>query len=175
MFRLRPEYFVDIGSQTAFCTIVSRVVSCIAIDARPTPLYMEGLEYRAEEAQNLSFDDGSVPMLTSLHAPEHFGLGRYGDTLDYHGTARAVTEYLRVVAPGGYLMVAMPCAAKSQIVFNAVRIYTRDMMREMFPGFDVLDELFLAPDPVSYEQLLRRTGENIIRSGVYGLLLQKHA
>jgi len=174
VFRLRPDYFVDVGSQTAFCTLVSRVVRCIAIDARPTPLFLDNLEYRTGEAQSLPFDDGTVPLLTSLHAPEHFGLGRYGDTVDYHGTARALAEYLRVVAPGGHLVVAMPAGAKSLIVFNAVRVYTRDMMRETFAGCDVLDELFLAPDPITHEELVRRTEGDERRCGLYGLLLQKH-
>ncbi|MEO2004446.1 MAG: DUF268 domain-containing protein [Candidatus Poribacteria bacterium] len=175
IFRINPEFFVDVGSQVSFCTIVSRVVPCIAIDSRPTSLSLEDLIYRAEEAQQLSFKDGSAPMLTSLHAPEHFGLGRYGDTLDHHGTERAIGEFLRVVAPGGHLIVSMPVAAESQLVFNALRIFTRDMMRAMFPGCEVLDELVLAPDPVPYDALVRRTKEGIIRSGVYGMLLQKRS
>lgn len=34
---IRPDHFVDVGSLTAFVTLVSRTVPCVAIDARPTP------------------------------------------------------------------------------------------------------------------------------------------
>lgn len=173
IFRLRPEYFVDVGSETPFCTLVSRAVPCIAIDSRPTPLYLENLSYLAEEAQKLSFDSGSVPMLTSLHAPEHFGLGRYGDTLDQRGVERAIQEFLRVVTPGGHLIISMPAGPRSQIVFNALRIHTREMMRELCPGCEIVDELFLAPDPVSHDELVRRVDGGMMRSGTHGIVFQK--
>jgi SAM-dependent methyltransferase len=175
VFRLRPELFVDVGSQTAFCTIVSRVVPCIAVDARPTPLYLERLSYCRGEAQDLPFADGSIPVLTSLHAPEHFGLGRYGDAIDNLGVERAVAEFLRVVAPAGHLIVSMPIGPQAWTYFNSIRVHTREMMLGLFPDCHALSELYLGPDPVSHEELLRRVEANAIRWGTYAVLLQKKA
>lgn len=146
---------------------------CIAVDARPTPVDLPDLTYRQGEAQALPFDDAAAPMITSLHAPEHFGLGRYGDTLDNAGVERGVAEYLRVLEPGGHLAISMPLGPTSRIEFNEKRVYTRDMMRALFDGCDVVDEVSLGSVPVSYEEVIRRVEAGSIRSGVHCMLLRK--
>ena len=170
---IRPEFFVDIGSLAAFVTLVSRTVPCVAIDARPTHIRLANLEYRQGEAQALPLADETAPMVTSLHAPEHFGLGRYGDTLDNRGVERAVEEYLRVLRPGGHLAISMPIGPEACIQFNAARVYSRELMRSLFHGCDILDEMYLGSVPVDYEELLRRAAAGTIQSGVYCLLLRK--
>jgi hypothetical protein len=38
------------------------------------------------------------------HAVEHFGLGRYGDNLDYEGRLKEFRLISQLVAPGGTLL-----------------------------------------------------------------------
>jgi hypothetical protein len=173
VFAIRPAQFVDVGSLTSFVTVVSRLVPCIAVDARPTPLVMDGLSYRQGEAQCLPFDGDTVPMLTSLHACEHFGLGRYGDTLDSRGVERAIAEYTRVVEPGGHLAISLPIAAQPRIRFNSARIFTRELMIGLFDGCDVVEEAYVGSDYVTHDELLRKVRDGRILSGVCCLLLRK--
>jgi hypothetical protein len=112
-------------------------------------------------------------MVTSLHAPEHFGLGRYGDSLDIAGVERAVAEYLRVLEPGRHLAISMPLGPVSRIEFNELRIYTRDMMRSLFEGCGVVEEVPLGPTPLEHEEVIRRVEAGNIRSGVHCMLLRK--
>ena len=172
LFRLRPSFFVDVGSRVSFVAIVSRVVRCIAIDARPTPLRMDNLEYRVGEGQRLPFEDGSVPALTCLHAVEHFGLGRYGDRVDRAGWAKAFAEFRRVVAPGGRLFVSTPAWGVPTVMFHAQRIFDVGTIRGQFSGWEMEDEQFLCPRPVSHEEYVRRTGPGQ-GNGTYCALFRK--
>ena len=75
------------------------------------------------EAQDLPVQDNSFDYVTSFHAIEHFGLGRYGDTLDYFGDQKGIKEFSRVLKPGGFLITGVPTSKKSTIEFNGQRKY----------------------------------------------------
>ena len=63
--------------------------------------------------------DGPVP---PLHVAEHIGLGRYGDSIDPHGTEKALRRLQRILARGGQLLYSMPIG-RERIEFNAQRIW----------------------------------------------------
>lgn len=172
LFSLRPSFFVDVGSRVSFVAIVSRLVRCVAIDARPTPLQMHNLEYRVGEGQRLPFEDESVPALTCLHAVEHFGLGRYGDNVDNAGWVKAFAEFRRVVAPGGWLFVSTPAWGVPTVMFHAQRVFDVGIIREQFAGWELQDEQFLCPKPVTHEEYVRRTGPGK-GQGTYCALFRK--
>jgi SAM-dependent methyltransferase len=172
LFRLRPDFFVDVGSRVCFVGIVSREVRCIAIDARPTRLDMDNLEYRVGEGQCLPFEDGSVPALTCLHAVEHFGLGRYGDTVDNAGWVKAFAEFRRVVMPGGWLFVSVPVWRVPKLVFNAQHVFDLETIRDEFSGWEVQDELFLSPKPVPAKEFIHHMN-TVEAFGTYGALFLK--
>ena len=53
------------------------------IDIRPLPIKVSNLKFIQANATNLDgIKDNSIESLSSLHAVEHFGLGRYGDPVD---------------------------------------------------------------------------------------------
>lgn len=172
VFEIHPEYFVDIGSTVAFCTIVSRVVPCLAIDARPTPFIMPGLRYRQAEAQALPFRSNTVPFLSSLHAVEHFGLGRYGDSIDNRGSIRAIFEYQRIVQVGGHILFSVPVSLEPAIVFNGHRMFTPELVRDMFRRCEVVSDVHLAPEPVTAEEQARRFAQGA-GYGAYTVLFKK--
>jgi SAM-dependent methyltransferase len=61
--------------------------------------------------------------LSCLHTIEHFGLGRYTDPLMPDGHQRGFRNLLRMLKPGGLLYISFPIAAKTQVCFNAHRIF----------------------------------------------------
>ena len=152
VFTLRPRFFVDVGSTVSFVTITSRIVTCIAIDARPTPFVLHNLSYRQAEATALPFENESVPMLTCLHAADHFGLGRYGDTVSNLGVAKAVEEFERVVMKDGFLIIGVPTKLVPATVFNKMHQFTPELVSELFSRCAIIQETFLVPYPVSREQ-----------------------
>ena len=119
---------LDVGSQFSFVSFASAFFKVTFIEPRaqhlkfyvPNVCDVTGI---SGEAQNLPIHDNSFDYVTSFHAIEHFGLGRYGDTLDYFGDQKGIKEFSRVLKPGGFLITGVPTSKKSTIEFNGQRKY----------------------------------------------------
>src|SRR5439155_9836158 len=51
---------------------------------------------------------GCADSASCLHALEHFGLGRYGDPIDYQGHIKGLLNLHRMLEPGGRLYLSVP-------------------------------------------------------------------
>jgi hypothetical protein len=80
-----------------------------------------------------SLADHSVESLSSLHAVEHFGLGRYGDHIDPRGCFRAMQSLARVLRVGGTLYFSVPIG-RERLEFNAHRIFSPATILDSFRG-----------------------------------------
>lgn len=119
--KTRPNKHVDISSIVNFSAVVSAFIPVDFYDFRPAPLELDGLYTGAADLTRLSFVSDSVELLSCMHVIEHVGLGRYGDPLDPDGDLKAIRELIRVLAPGGNLLVATP-VGRPRVAFNAHRI-----------------------------------------------------
>jgi SAM-dependent methyltransferase len=97
-----------------------------------------GADVGAADLLALSFRDDSILSLSCMHVIEHVGLGRYGDTLDPMGDARAAAELKRVLAPGGHLLFVTP-VGRPEIHFNAHRIYSFEAVMALFEGLELAE------------------------------------
>ena len=61
--------------------------------------------------------------MSCLHAIEHFGLGRYGDPIDPKGHLKGFNNILRMLKVGGHLYISFPISNKSEVQFNAQRVF----------------------------------------------------
>lgn len=113
---------VDIGSQIAWVMSLAATRHVIFVDIRPFETNIPNLDVRAGSILDLPFADESVASLSCLHVAEHIGLGRYGDSLDPHGTRRAISELSRVLSVDGRLLFALP-VGRERTCFNAHRVY----------------------------------------------------
>lgn len=152
VFELKPSSVVDIGSTVLLTGILSQFTPAISVDIRPVKSYLPGLTNVKGDITNLDFPEASLECVLSLCVIEHIGLGRYGDEIDPSGAKKAAKELTRVLNSGGDLlistMVGIPCLA-----FNAHRIFGVDEFLEMFNEFDVMEEVFLYPEPDTRERL----------------------
>lgn len=109
-----PEKHYDIGSRidgfiSHLLLFLNRV---IMIDIRPLPQKIEGLDFVQGDATNLtSIRDNSIESLSSLHAVEHFGLGRYGDEINPEACFLAMKSMQRVIRGGGHFVSECACGA----------------------------------------------------------------
>jgi SAM-dependent methyltransferase len=93
------------------------------IDVRPLREGAAGLSFVQEDATELrSVASDSVESLSSLHAVEHFGLGRYGDPIDTQGWLKMTQTLSRVLKPGGRLYFSVP-VGRERLEFNAHRVF----------------------------------------------------
>ena len=120
----RPPRHVDVGSRIdGFVAHLLTVMPVTVIDIRPLDSDVEGLTFHRGDAVRLDdIPDGSIVSLSSLHAVEHIGLGRYGDTVDPDGWVKALKEFKRVLAPGGVLYLSVPIG-RQRLCFNAHRVF----------------------------------------------------
>jgi SAM-dependent methyltransferase len=142
--RTRPAQHVDISSIVSFCAVVSAFLPVEFYDFRPAPLKLDNLQSGSADICRLQFAEGSIPSLSCMHVIEHIGLGRYGDPLDASGDLKAVRELVRVLAPGGDLLVVVP-VGRPRVQFNAHRVYDFTGFRDYFSDLELI-ELALLPD-----------------------------
>ena len=141
IYALRPSEHYDIGSRLdGFIAHVLPFMPVTMIDIRPLPEKVEGLNFIQADATNLAgIADNSIISLSSLCAPEHFGLGRYGDPVDPEACFAGMRSMQRVLAHGGHLYIAVPVGDRSGVAFNAHRIFTPELVAETLSGLRLVD------------------------------------
>lgn len=134
--QISPSKHIDISSTLNFCTQLSAFLPVEFYDYRPAPLTLSNLKSMRGDLTALPFADSSVESISCMHTIEHIGLGRYGDPIDPDGDIKAVEELKRVIAPNGNLLFVVPMG-KPRIQFNAHRIYSFEMIEQLFPEFEL--------------------------------------
>jgi hypothetical protein len=83
------------------------------------------------------FADDSLESLSSLHAIEHFGLGRYGDPVGPDGWHKVMGALERVLGRGGRLYLSVPIG-RERLCFNAHRVFGPTRVIEAMPRLQLL-------------------------------------
>ena len=111
VFEKAPAKHVDVGSRVdGFVAHVASFREIEVLDIRPMPVAIRNVrsvqaDMMAPVAENLlDYCDS----LSCLHALEHFGLGRYGDPVDYDGYVLGLENLHRIVRCGGTLYLSVP-------------------------------------------------------------------
>jgi SAM-dependent methyltransferase len=136
--KTRPPKHLDISSIVNFGAIVSAFVPVEFYDFRPAPVELDGLFTGAADLTQLHFPSDSIGSLSCMHVIEHIGLGRYGDPLDPDGDLKAIRELVRVLAPGGDLLVATP-VGRPRVEFNAHRVYDHEAFARYFAPLELVE------------------------------------
>jgi hypothetical protein len=159
IFAARPAIHVDIGSRIdGFAAHVLTFMPITIVDIRPMESPVDGLTFVQGDATKLtSIADGSIPSLSSLHAIEHIGLGRYRDRIDANGWQAAARELTRVLAPGGRLYLSVPIG-RERVEFNSHRVFApatiigafAPLQLAAFNAVDDDDALRMNADPMAF-------------------------
>ena len=77
--------------------------------------------------------------ISSLHAIEHFGLGRYGDPINYNGHLIALNNIKRILKKGGVFYFSAPIG-RQRIEFNAHRVFSITYLLDIFKeDYNIVD------------------------------------
>jgi hypothetical protein len=163
--RTRPAKHVDISSILHFCTIVSAFVPVEFYDFRPAPVELDGLYAGSVDITRLPFAGDSISSLSCMHVIEHIGLGRYGDPVDPDGDLKAISELVRVLAPGGDLLIATP-VGQPKVAFNAHRIYDHEAFARYFSPLELVEFALIKEQGAS--GLIFEPAAEVVRSESYG-------
>lgn len=141
IYKNAPKEHYDIGSRLdGFIAhlLVFREVNYI--DIRPLPFEIPGLHFIQGDATNLEqFDSNSIESLSSFHALEHFGLGRYGDKIEPDAYLKVIRNIQRVIKPGGHVYIGVPVGPKDKLIFNAHRVFAIQTIIKLFDKMDLQD------------------------------------
>ena len=143
--RFQPDSILDIGSYREFILgiLSSKKVTTLDVRAREPTIGNEKVV--TYDAKNLDFLDNSFDAVVSLCSIEHFGLGRYGDDFDLDADKKAMKEMIRVLKPGGCLIISTTITkAVPSIVFNLYRAYSTEMIKDFFKNMEKVEEKYWA-------------------------------
>ncbi len=143
IFEIKPKHHYDIGSSVKTMGIISQFVPTTMVDIRPLGVELENLSFKQGSILNLPFENHSLESVSSLCVVEHIGLGRYGDEIDVLGSAKAISELIRVCADNGTILFSVPIDNENKIFFNAHRAFTREYIMNQFQFCELLEEKYI--------------------------------
>lgn len=145
IYTANPVRHVDIGSRTdGFVAHVAVFREIEIIDIRIQHSKVKNISFR--QADLMQLPENMIDYcdsISALHSLEHFGLGRYGDPIDYFGYKKAIENISKIVKQGGKFYFSVPIG-KQRIEFNAHRIFSVQYL------LDLLKENGFALDSFSY-------------------------
>jgi len=139
IFAARPKKHMDVGSRIdGFVAHVLTFMPVTVIDIRALHSNIDGLTFFQQDATTLSdIPTSSVESISSLHAIEHFGLGRYGDPIDPDACFAAMRSLARVVRPGGRVYFSVPMGVE-RVEFNAQRVFAPRTVLDTFSDLELV-------------------------------------
>ncbi len=154
IFKRNPARHVDIGSRVdGFIAHLLSFREVEYVDIRPLRSTIPGLRFIRDDATTLEqFATGSLESISSLHAAEHFGLGRYGDPIDPGAWLEFCHSLARVLRPDGNLYFSVPCGREA-LYFNAHRVFDPHTILEAFDSLRLMQFAAVGDDNNFHEDM----------------------
>jgi SAM-dependent methyltransferase len=144
----KPTIHVDVGSRIdGFVAHVASFRTIFVMDIRPLTSNIQNVTFLQADLM-ASIKDHLVDYcdsLSCLHAIEHFGLGRYGDPVNYDGYLLGLDNLYRILKKGGKFYFSVPFGPQ-RIEFNAHRVFSLSYLLEYFEGRYQLDQFSFVDD-----------------------------
>lgn len=124
IYSARPQRHVDVGSRIdGFVAHVASFRDIELFDVRPVSTNVPGVKFRQADLMNpVDSLKNYCDSLSCLHALEHFGLGRYGDSLDPRGHEKGIACMAQLLKVGGMFYLSVPLGVP-RVEFNANRVF----------------------------------------------------
>ena len=140
------ERHIDIGSRLdGFVAQICASRPLEVMDIRPSKSQINNINFT--QADILNIDPGLIErydLVTSLHALEHVGLGRYGDPIDDKGFIKGLKNTRLLAKASGEILISIPVASipRNIIEFNAQRVFSSktilETLRHSFAGDELM-------------------------------------
>lgn len=132
----KPMVHIDVGSRIdGFVAHVASFRPIDVIDIRPLSSDIPNIRFRQADLMAPIKDEliECCDSLSCLHAIKHFGLGRYGDPINYDGYLLGLNNLHKILKTGGKLYLSVPIGLQ-RIEFDAHRVFSISYLLELFAG-----------------------------------------
>ncbi|MBC7588829.1 MAG: DUF268 domain-containing protein [Chitinophagaceae bacterium] len=163
IFINQPQRHVDIGSRTdGFVAHVASFRPIDVIDIRPLQSNSTNINFlQADFMQELPQElIESTDSLSCLHALEHFGLGRYGDSVDSNGHLKGYFNLKKILKKGGRFYFSTPIGSLQRIVFNAHRVFSVNYLIQLFHEDFIIEDFYFVDDKGNLNHPQKIVGSN---------------
>jgi hypothetical protein len=137
IYENKPEKHIDVGSRVdGFVAHVASFRAITVIDIRPSTGKCHNITFVQQDfmsALDASLIE-SCDSASSLHAMEHFGLGRYGDPVNYDGHLIGLNNLYKLLKKNGKLYFSVPIGCPQRVEFNAHRVFSPKYLIKQFEG-----------------------------------------
>lgn len=125
IFKQEPNKILDIGSRIdGFISNIASFREIDVVDIRPLENKTSNINFKqidiTSDISNLKLE---YDCITCLHAIEHFGLGRYGDSIDPQGHVRGIENISLILQKKGTCYLSFPLG-DNRVEFNAHRVFS---------------------------------------------------
>jgi len=163
IYKIKPSIHVDVGSRIdGFVAHVASFRPIYVFDIRPVSNTIPNVNFvqadlQAPISENLiNYCDS----LSCLHVMEHFGLGRYGDPINYYGHILGLKNLQKCLKKGGKLFFSVPIG-RQRIEFNAHRVFSVTYLLKYFKGIYQIDQFSFVNDQGNLHENVSLTDTNI--------------
>lgn len=148
VFRNNPERHVDVGSRIdGFVAHVAAFREIEVFDIREVSSSAANIKFCKKDLMGEDPElSECTDSLSCLHALEHFGLGRYGDPVDYRGYEKGFDSLVRMTKRGGRIYFSVPISKDQRFEFNAHRVFRIGYLLQLFAGHRLAVENFAYVD-----------------------------
>jgi SAM-dependent methyltransferase len=143
-----PGRHMDLGSRVdGFVAHVASFRPVEVIDIRPLPNKIKNVSFVQMDIMSEISPDfiECCDSLSCLHALEHFGLGRYGDPINFEGHLRGFENISRILKPSGKLYFSVPIGPQ-RVEFNAHRVFSIKYLLNMLENKFRIDRFSFVND-----------------------------
>jgi hypothetical protein len=140
IFFNNPIRHIDVGSRIdGFVAHVASFRKIEIFDIRPLESKIRNITFTQADLTKMPHNlIECCDSISSLHAIEHFGLGRYGDAIDVDGHKKAIENIYLMLKKGGKFYFSTPIGSQ-RIEFNAHRVFSVNYLIEIFKDKFIVD------------------------------------
>lgn len=148
IFARNPRRHIDVGSAVyGFVSHVASFRDIEVMDVRPLSETPQGITFVQQDLMSLEEAyRNCTDSLSCLHALEHFGLGRYGDPVDYDGWRKGLRNLHLMLEPEGVLYLSVPSGQEQRVEYNAHRVFAIPFLRDELARWFDIEQLAFVDD-----------------------------
>ena len=163
IFSNNPSTHIDVGSRIdGFVSHVASFRLIKVIDIRPLSNAITNIEFIQADIiaplQKSLYE--TCDSLSCLHALEHFGLGRYGDPIEYYGYLLGLDNLYKLLKPQGKFYLSVPFGPQ-RIEFNGQRVFCLTYLLKLLEKQYKLDSFSYVDDQGDLYEDVELSSESI--------------